>query len=160
MQNDWLLVIAENEEVEAEDTALLVRAGFPEKGIRTAKGDDALGFINSRLMAEKLRERPGLLIFDLDHASGEGRARLKKLMMALKGTPEYKSLPLLMLVRPDYHPDDVVQWYKEGINAVALRPNKSEEDALAFFKSLHAFWQGKVVLVDPSWGGPGVKSQS
>jgi hypothetical protein len=151
MQNDWVLIIAEDEEVEAEDRRLLVEVGWPESGIRSARGGDALEFINSRLLTEKLRERPGLILFDLDHNSEAGRERLRQLMMALKRSETFKTLPLVMLLRPGYNLEDVAAWYSEGVNAVALRPNHSGEDARQLFRSLSAFWRDTALLPDTSW---------
>ncbi|GEM_PF-3544050 len=151
MKNDWVLIIAEDEEAEAEDRQLLVEVGWPEHGIRSARGGDALAFINSSLLTEKLRDRPGLIIFDLDHHNDEGRERLRQLMMALKHSDTFKTLPLVMLLRPDFALEDVEAWYSEGVNAVVLRPNYSGEDARKLFRSLSLFWKDMVVLPDTSW---------
>lgn len=147
--NDWMLLITQDEKEREGNRRALVEAGYPEANILTTTAEEAADYLYGRLYDERIK-RPGLIIVDLDHAGDENRARLKRLLKHLKEDPELLPIPLIMIVRGDHVQEDIDEWYAIGVNAVAARPN-SHDAAVDFYRSLNRFWRERVVLPEAKW---------
>lgn len=147
-QNDWILLITQEENEQRADHDAITRAGWPDECILTANAEEAVGFLSQRL--QNHTERPGIIVVDLDDTTGENRERLKSLMRSFKSRETHlRTIPLIMLVR-DNAREDTDDWYRAGVNAVALR-SRDFESAVVFFRSLRTFWRERVTLPDADW---------
>jgi hypothetical protein len=148
MQNDWVLLVTQDENELETDREALTEAGFNVGCIVTAKAEDAVHRLLGREGYERYK-RPGLVIVDLDHTRGENRDQLRHLIADLKEDAELRSLPVLLLMR-ESKMEDVNVWYKVGVNACAVRPD-THGAMVDFYRSVKTFWRERVLLPENDW---------
>ncbi|HET6568918.1 MAG TPA: hypothetical protein VFG50_13210 [Rhodothermales bacterium] len=142
-----LLIVDETDE-QRTDESVLIESGYSADAVKALTGEDAFHVLFGD-GDEKASRKPSLVIIDLDHTREPGRSVLQHLVTELKDDAAHRVIPVLLLVRESQH-EDVLAWYKTGVNAVAVRP-ESHDDMVAFFKSVRAFWSENVTLADDLW---------
>jgi two-component system, chemotaxis family, response regulator Rcp1 len=148
MQNDWVLLVTQDDTELETDREALSEAGFDTEYIVTAKADDAAHRLLGREGFERYK-RPGLVIIDLDHTFGEGRSRLRRLVADLKEDADLRLIPVLLLMREN-RMEDVNAWYQVGVNACAVRPD-SHVSMVDFYRTVQTFWRERVLLPENDW---------
>jgi len=143
-----ILLIVEETDEQRTDRSVLIESGYATDSVTTATGEDAFHILFGS-EEEKAGLRPSLVIIDLDHTREPGRSLLHRLVNKLKNDTSHRVIPVLLLVRGDTH-DNVMGWYRSGVNAVAIRPDNHDE-MVAFFRSVRAFWSENVTLADELW---------
>lgn len=143
-----ILLIVEEADEQRTDATVLTEAGYSDDAIVSLNAEDAFGTLFGDGQ-DRASRRPSLVIVDLDHTREPGRALLNRLVSELKHDENYRVVPVLVLVREDSH-EDVLAWYKLGINAIAVRPD-THDDMVDLFKSVRAFWSENVTLADELW---------
>lgn len=143
-----ILLIVEEADEQRTDESVLIESGYSADSVTALTGEDAFDtlFGNGE---DKATRKPALVIIDLDHTRDPGRSLLLRLVNKLKNDAAHRVIPVLLLVREGRH-EDVLSWYKIGVNAVAVRPD-SHEGTVALFKAVRAFWSENVTLADELW---------
>jgi CheY-like chemotaxis protein len=116
-----------------DDATLTVRAlkknGFTNKLHHVIDGAEALDFMYSRgkYAARNSKDNPRLILLDLKMPKVSGMQVLEK----LKGDPEMKSIPVVMLTSSKEDPD-IEKCYSLGANSYIVKP----VDSIKFFEAI------------------------
>lgn len=110
------------------------------EGVRD--GREALDFVERRGRFAD-RERPHLLLLDLKMPRVDGLEVLER----LKGDPELRSIPIVVLTSSD-RPEDVEAAYRRGTNSYVTKPvgARGMRDGM---QAISDYWMGVAELPEP-----------
>jgi CheY-like chemotaxis protein len=103
-------------------------------------GDAALAYLLHPSGPEASRQRPDLMLLDLNLPGSDGF----KILSAVRGDARLESMPVIV-ISTSSRDEDIAQSYRLGCNAYVVKP----ESASTFIEVIHAvshYWLG----VDPS----------
>ena len=137
-----LLLVEDNEDHVFLTSEALVEGTGDALNIHVARdGEEALDFVYRR-GGHADAPRPDLILLDIRLPRKDGFEVLKE----LKESPEYRSIPIIMLTSSDAEMD-VVRGYGLGNNAYIAKPIRFEDFAERI-QGLRAFWD-RVALLPP-----------
>jgi CheY-like chemotaxis protein len=114
----------------------LSESALAHRVVVVSDGEEALEYLThtGRHSDAAGAPRPDLILLDLNMPKINGR----QLAAKLKGDPDLRTIPIVVLSTSDYH-DDVAHCYETGVNSYVHKPT-SYDDFVATINAIEHYW--------------------